>query len=434
MVDRFFLNLGLKSAYVSFFVFIFAILFSIKFYVLSNGNVLNHYPFISPDGFDWYTEGIYLVHLIQGDKLQALPVLRPPIFVFITALDYIFGGSGLILSVFYFLSITMTFFFMLWIIDMGCSFKNKDPWLHFSLAIAVTLYPINFIKGYLLSDSIAVCLSLFSVFMLMKYFNENKKYLLFFSGFIALSAGLTQTYALLPYLVFIVFRLIFMYKKSKANVLALFTNLSIIFLAFFLVSFIWRHTLSHGSTPQNFELLHLGIAMLSFYMNTWGYYFLPLIIFLFSIKPYKAFLIKNQSIMLSSAAVTFTLAFLCFIYQWPEARFTYYFWPWALITLFLFVKLMNQKNSFILLAPIMLITSFLVSPNPWQPSLRSLSLSYHKSWAINYFESQSVDRGLDNCNTTNCDGNEWLANSDQYVKSVIFMNLLLKKLDIKDNK
>jgi hypothetical protein len=82
----------------------------------------------------------------------------------------------------------------------------------------------------------------------------------------------------------------------------------------------------------------------------------------------------------------------------------------------------------------MLITSFLVSPNPWQPSLKSLSLSYHKNWAVNYFQSQPVDRGLDNCNAPKCDGNEWLANSDQYVKSVIFMNLLLKKLDIRANK
>ena len=434
MMNRFFHNIGFKPVYVSFFVFFFAILFSIKFYVLSNGDVINHYPFVSPDGFDWYTEGIYLVHLIQGDNLQALPVLRPPIFVFITALYYILGGSGLILSGFYFLSIVMTYFFMSWIIDMGCSFKNKDPWLLSTLAIAVTVYPINFIKGYLLSDNIAVCLSLFSVFLLLKYFNENKNYLLFLSGFIALLAGLTQAYALLPYFIFVVFRLIFMYKKSKANVLVLFTNLIFIFLAFFFVSFIWRHTLSHGSTPQNFELLHLGIAMLSFYVNTWGYYFLPLIIFLFSIKRYKALLIKNQSIMLSSAAVTFTLGFLCFIYQWPEARFTYYFWPWALISLFIFVKLVNQKNSFILLAPMILITSFLVSPNPWQPSLRSLSLSYHKNWAVNYFESQPVDRGLDNCNTPKCDGNEWLANSDQYVKSVIFMNLLLRKLDIRANK
>ena len=31
---------------------------------LTRGNFLNSYQFISPDGFDWISEGVYLNHLL----------------------------------------------------------------------------------------------------------------------------------------------------------------------------------------------------------------------------------------------------------------------------------------------------------------------------------------------------------------------------------
>jgi len=414
-------------------VLIFGVAFGFKFYLLCNGDVLNHYPLISPDGFDWYTEGTYLFKGFFVENLPSLPVLRPPFFVFITFLDYLAGSRGLILAILFSLSIVMTYFFMLWIIDKGRVDKNKDTWFLFPLAISITIYPINFIKGYLLSDSIAVCLSLFSVFILIKYFDENKTYLLVISSLIALFAGLTQTYALLPYSIFIVMRLINVYKTNKLNSLVLITNLFFIFVVFIFLSYFWRHILNHDSTPQNFELLKLGFGMLGFYLNTWGYYFMPFAISFFAIKCHNNKPIKTQFVLLSSAAVTFILGFMCFIYQWPESRFTYYFWPWALIAFFLLMKPVDEGKASVLLGALMLFMTFLSPDSPWQPSLKSLSFNYHKPWVMSYFRSQSVDRGLINCDTANCEGNEFLSNSDQYIKSVININLRLKEIDIKSN-
>lgn len=417
-------------------VIFFGLIFGLKFIFLSNGDVINHYPLISQDGFDWYTEGIYLINSFFQNNLPNLPILRPPTFVLITSLDFLTGSRGLVLSTLYSLSIVMTYFFILWIIDRELGVENKDAWFLFPLAISVTVYPINLLKGYLLSDSITVCLSLFSVFILIKYFNEKKIHLLVLSGFIALLAGLTQTYGLIPYLIFIGIKLMFTYKNNKAkNVWYLLLSLVLIFSLFILITYFWRHFLKHNTTPSNFELLKLNFHMLSYYINTWGYYFFPFIIFFILIKHNKEHLITNQLIILSSFAVTLTLACLCFIYQWPDARFTYYLWPWALISFFLLFKPVNKKTGSISLVGLMIFVSFVIPPvNPWGPLLKSISFSYHKNWAVNYFGSQSVDRGLNNCNTPNCDGNEWIASQDAYVKSVIPVYLMLKETGVKFNK
>lgn len=416
-------------------VIFFGLIFGLKFIFLSNGDVINYYPLISDDGFDWYTEGIYLINSFFRNNLPNLPILRPPIFVLITSLDFLTGSRGLVLSTLYSLSIVMTYFFILWIIDRELGVENKDAWFLFPLAISVTVYPINFFKGYLLSDSIAVCLSLFSIFILIKYFNEKKIHLLVLSGFVALLAGLTQTYGLVPYLIFIGIKLMFTYKNNKTNVLLLFLSLVLIFSSFILITYFWRHFLKHHTTPLNFQLLKLNFDMLSFYINTWGYYFFPFIIFFILIKHNKEHLVTTQLIIFSSLAVTLTLAFFCFIYQWPDARYTYYLWPWVLISFFLLFKPVNKKTGSISLVGLMIFVSFVIPSNsPWGPSLKSISFSYHKNWAVNYFRSQSVDRDLNNCNTPNCDGNSFLANSSPYVKSVMSMYLVLKEASIKFNK
>lgn len=409
------------------YILIFGLAFGIKFYSLCNGDVLNHYPLISPDGFDWYTEGTYLIKSFFEQNLPNLPVLRPPFFVLITLLDYLAGSKGIVLSILYSFSIVMTYFFMLWIIDKRCEVKNKNAWFLFPLAISVTVYPINFIKSYLLSDSIAVCLSLFSVFLLSEYIDKNKTYLLVMSSLIVLAGGLTQTYALLPYLIFIIIRIISVYKTNKTNAFMLIKNILFIFILFIFLLNLWWQTIEHDTIPNNFELLKFGFGMFGFYINTWGYYFLPFIIFLICGSYRKFKYKKTKLVFLSSLTVSISFSLLCLFYQWPESRFTYYFWPWILIVFFSMVIPNEDKSACSLLVVLMLIFSLLVPANPWQPTLKKLSFNYHQNWAVRYFKSEPVDRKLDKCSTPHCEGNEFLENSDQYVKSVIFTNLLLNK-------
>ena len=135
--------------YATLFVALFAGLFGAQFVYLANGDVINNYPFISPDGFDWYTEGVYVTQLFSGATLPELPVLRPPFFVFVTAVDFIFGNKGLVLAILYGVATFYTYFFSLKLIDSNYEEGDKNSWYVVPLAISATIYPLNFFKPFL---------------------------------------------------------------------------------------------------------------------------------------------------------------------------------------------------------------------------------------------------------------------------------------------
>ena len=59
---------------VTLVVFLFSLMFAIQIVVLANGDIVNNYPYISPDGFDWYMQGVYLDKVLSGATLPELPV------------------------------------------------------------------------------------------------------------------------------------------------------------------------------------------------------------------------------------------------------------------------------------------------------------------------------------------------------------------------
>src|SRR3989339_1345220 len=186
--------------FTTIFVVLFATNFGAQFVFLAHGDVINNYPFISPDGFDWYTEGIYLTQFFSGVTLPELPVLRPPLFVFLTALDFILGNKGFVIAIVYAFSIFCTYFCSLKLVDVMHGRAEKNSWYIVPLAISATIYPLNFFKPFLLADSLAVALSLASVLLLVKHYTSSEKHHLALSSTLAILAGLTQTYALIPFL------------------------------------------------------------------------------------------------------------------------------------------------------------------------------------------------------------------------------------------
>ena len=61
-----------------FLLLILSIGYAIKIILISNSLLILHYPFISPDGFDWITEGVWLAQTLQGKNTAniVLPVAR----------------------------------------------------------------------------------------------------------------------------------------------------------------------------------------------------------------------------------------------------------------------------------------------------------------------------------------------------------------------
>ena len=77
------------SIIINLIVALFSISFAIQFINLAKGDPLNYYPYISADGFEWYTNGVYFFYRIFENNLPQLTVLRPPTFVIFTLLDFL---------------------------------------------------------------------------------------------------------------------------------------------------------------------------------------------------------------------------------------------------------------------------------------------------------------------------------------------------------
>ena len=414
-------------------IIIISISFGIKFYYLSNGNVLNFYPLISPDGFDWYTEGAYLYNHILHESLLPLNVLRPPFFVILTSLDYMLGERGLILALSYSLSFVVTYFSIIWIIENKNKNKNKNKnaWYLIAVLIAVTFHPINFHKAYLLADSIGVSLSLLSIVFFIS-FQNYKNYKYFFSAFIfALMGGLTQTYAAIPFIIFVSIYILYNLLTIKKDIFFP-TLYLLIFIATYLIIIIsWRDFIPHSVTPKNFTLLKFNLNMTTFYLNVWLYYFAPFILFVVLAKNQITFIKKIDRVNLSLFFIILSVALLCFFYQWTDARFSYILWPWAIIFFFKTVKPKNNRKGFILILILFLLSSSLVPGSFWGPRVFDLSLNAKKNWFVEYMTMNHTNRKFETCRSHNCE-NSFIENSDNYVKGTMSKYFYLKH-DLKAN-
>ena len=419
--------------FATLFVALFAALFGVQFVYLANGDVINNYPFISPDGFDWYTQGIYVTQLLGGDSLPELPVLRPPFFVFITAVDFIFGNKGLVLAIAYGIATFYTYFFSLKLVDLVYEGGDKNSWYVVPLAISATIYPLNFFKPFLLADSLAVAMSLASVWLVIKHNTESKSHLLVLSGAVAILAGLTQTYALIPYLILCTISAFLHYRSDKKRTAQFIVSISLIVLIFILFTALWRSVLPHVTTPQNFDLLKFSTNMTGFYLSTWSYYFLPLILFFILFRSYHVAQSTMSIVVLLSVTLVLLFGALAYFYQWPDARFTFYLWPWLIILFFGIIRLNTNKASY-LIAILMLIVVVLVPANYWEPSWKSIRVSISHNWVGGYFTASPTDRKLNDCKGGDCAGkNEFLNNSDVYVNSTINVYNQLRKSHVIDS-
>jgi hypothetical protein len=423
----------LKISYLNklplFFVFLFSVLYFFQFINLSNGNIVNSYPFITPDGFDWYLEGIYLYKILTTSiPLPQLPVLRPPVFVFINLLDYYFYQSGIILGVIYCLCIPATFIVIDSLIKHSrINGNNYGSFYKIPLSLAVTFSPLNFIRPYLLADVIACLFALVSVLYCVKYFYFQKnKYLLLFLLFFVLG-GLTQLYALIPLLIFFPIMLFLSLDTNRIIRVKAIFGISASLLIYLFLLFLWLRAMPHQSTPNTFLLLKLSMEMFDFYKNIWICFFWPFIFFaLIYIRNNTEFFLKN-SIIFSALMVVIFFGVLSFFYQWPESRYTFYLWPWFLLFFFAKVNIPNLRSVIVLSA--LLIINFSMAPaNYWQPTWASTSFNIHNIWIVQFFAADSVDRKI-SCTTEEClRDNLFLSQSNPYINSSVkLMHKLLNE-------
>jgi len=365
-------------------------------------------------------EGVYFTKLLSRAILPELPILRPPIFVFVTAIDYLAGGDGWVLAFFLCTTVFFTYYLSLRIIDSAYSgnIKSKEVWFIVPLAIGTTIYPLNFLKPYLLADSLTVALSLASVLLLVRYHVEEKFHFLVLSVAVSVLAGMTQTYGLIPYVVSCLVGFLLHFQSNKSKAVKFIIAIFIVSILFISLTSLWRWAMPHAAIPDYFALLKVSAYMFGFYVSTWGYYFLPFILFFFFIRKIKMVWNISSFVNFSSLLVVLLFVLLCLLYQWPDARFTYYFWPWFMILLFSSIHLEEIKGVY-LMPTLMLLLVAIVPSNYWAPTWQSVKVSVFDNWMVDYFDASPIDRNFNTCGN-DCNGkNEFLNNSDPYVNSTV---------------
>lgn len=394
-------------------VLLYGALISNKFIAESQGSLLDFYQNISPDGYDWISQGDQLSnYLFRSAQLTQVPLLRDPGFTFTLAVDHLLGGNGVVLGLVQgacFVAINGAILYLASRMANLTEPHGKAARLANNLFCCALILgnPLNWVFSWVLAEPLAVLASLIPLILLIRNSQswlDPKTWL--FAGVIAGFSTLIQTYAFLPFAcataVGILERCSFNPKKPSIQ-LPLPTALS--FIVCLLISAgskaAWRALIPHESVPASFSLLRVSPNMINFYWHTWTFVFLlPLIVLLCCLLRHTWLLIRkpalrhlqqnpsdanrHRSRVTKLVIVTIaTLGTLCLFYQWEESRFSFLIYPYLFaLTIAAFQKLsasiLSAKARLLAFLLYGLLSFALIyrleSGNIWQPSLSDASL------------------------------------------------------------
>jgi hypothetical protein len=356
-----------KCLFIALILFLSIRVFSQQVF-MSGGNALNNYQFLSSDGVDWVVEGHFLWESIKDRQFPfELHVLRPPVYVIFTTLDAMLGGRGYVLSLISALSILITIYYSLKFIEN----KNHSLFVYLVTFILLILSPINYFRLFFQADPLATALSLAASWYVYKAISVGgvrRDYIV--ACILTTLAALTQTYGLIaPTIVFGMHTIITWYfplikrlraegkifpldKALKQGVLQSGRKSFVIvvaILSFCILKLSWINLVPHQSTPTNFGWLRFNFEMIQFYWATWGYYLSPIIFLIFGMCFWKKIrnYVSSDVVTQIMGVVVIVFMVLLFLYNWKDARFTYYFWPF-LVIIFVRLSLVFKEKSRIL--------------------------------------------------------------------------------------
>ncbi len=379
-----------------------------KISYLATPDLVRNYPFMFPDSFDWISNSTYLLNLITGGMQIEAPTIRQPLFSIVLLLPLASDSPVIALA-----AIQLAALGIFFVSNSILSDLRVRPTTRF-LVILILLFSHSFnsFRVYLMPDFIAIFLSLSAVrYYLLALANHSEfvRPLLIAATFSSL-AGVTQFYGFFPSLVFsaLICSQLISRKGKSTGVLALLLNISItaslqvIWMVFKLIHFgsVTATAVSH------FELLAFEFTNLEFYLNVWGIFFLPLIFLILLSAPrvIKTKIEKPETgAILFLGSLNLLMMGFIFFYQWKEARFTTFFFPYAVILasflLDRFTKDFKSKISLLLTGVLVSFVCLVPSDDLMRPTLRAQisNLSSPQSvinanYITSIFESQPVKR------------------------------------------
>ena len=349
---------------------------------LTRADLVNSYPFMWPDSFDWVINGVYYLELVRDGESSLSPTVRQPLFPLLICVS-LWLKAPLLLVILGQLAFLTTLYVCYRILRV---LEVKDWLISLCILLLSFHYSFNLYRLFLMSDVYAVALLTLSTHLFVCYF-QQKSYRLCALG--ALTAGvgsLFQLYVLLPALIAGGIECLEgLRKKDKSS----FVNGFITILLAVLFQILWLvfkelhfGALNAGGVRQ-FGYLELSSANIEFYPPVLTIAFLPFVLIaLFSLPSMRTAdmrkLFSRESVFLFLLIMAFTVLF--FFYQWKEARFTYYIFGITQVYLFYVLhsllgeesqqfKARGTKVSFALLAVAVIYVGMVPVGNVQQPKL-----------------------------------------------------------------
>ena len=388
---------------------VIALVFALVFPRLWVGDLLNSYPFMSDDSFDWVTQGVALVEFISGEDQSQWPILRPPLFVFVHAADHWLGTDGI---VFLFVQVSaltgLSFSVARFARVRGGGFAAS-----FLAGLGAPLSIVGVYAVWILSDALASSLMTISCVLALNQLREpppdslsDGLRRLTPAALIGALAGITQTYGMIPMLIIGCFfggRYLLSRRTISVWATPLLAALITGLLGFGLQK-LWAGIIPHGMQPETFGLLKPSLGMLPFYANVWPLTFgLFVPVLLWAIV---GFLLGRRVPSVEALALLATVgafALLSFCYQWPESRMTYIYFP-LFILMVLALRLdptcqhgpaaaTRNKGALAATSGAVILATFTIVPGDyWRPSIAGMRFAPAETWLLSTFAAEPIDR------------------------------------------
>lgn len=373
------------------------------------GDLLNSYPFMSDDSFDWVTQGVALVEFISGEDRSPWPILRPPLFVFVHAADHWLGTDGIVFLIVQVGALAGLSF----AIAQFARIRGAGSAASCLAGLAAPLSIVGIYAVWILSDALASSLMTVSAVLVLNRLREplpdslrNGLRRLAPPVVVGVTAGITQTYGMIPMLI-----ICSVFGGARLLSRQAFSTWAAPFLAVvitgalgFGLQKLWAGVIPHGMQPDTFGLLKPSLEMLPFYANVWPLtfgLFVPVLLWASVCHLQRRRLPSVEALALMAVVGAFALLSLC--YQWPESRMTYIYVPiFILMVLSLRLDPGDQSER---AAParsrsalaatfgtVIFATLTIVPGDYWRPSIVELRFAPTETWLLSTFSADPVDR------------------------------------------
>jgi hypothetical protein len=315
-----------------------------------HGDVLNSYPVVLMDSFDWLFEGHAVAALLAGNGRIDLPLLRNPVYVLCIAADAALGGSGHLLFALH----AAAFLAQTLLLLSAAELLGTDHRLQLAIPALLGMSALGAYRFAVYPDDLALALMLAAVLALLLWRRAGRPAWLAGAGLATVAGALTQEYAALPLVVATLFDSFRGFRRRQPPPWRLLVTCACAGLLVGAAHHAWKAAVPHRYERDPWSLFNNPHNSFGFILGTnlglWLHAFWPLAGVLAAgvaglasrrrrapestagtgpgRRPAPSWHREATGLL---AAIAAAFALLLLAYRWPDARFAYILTPTVLL-------------------------------------------------------------------------------------------------------